>query len=464
MGAGKTYTALKLAQDLDLKILVVAPVSTLSMWTKLAKEYAVELVQAISYASLRGTKNGINHDWLDRSDDTFWFTQEFEDLVQEGVLLVFDEVHNLKNKKTSQIISAHTLAKGIRGKSRIALLSATPCDKPAHVESIFKMLRVVDFDSLYTYERTNFGEGEYILTGFKEIINKSQKLNPEKTKEILEPEGYRIPITRRNADKLAYQLYTELAKYYLSSDMSRPQILAEKDAKNGFYRLSSQQQKELKKELTHLKKAVGYNSENGEVDQSKGEFGALTRVLQNIEKIKVETFARLVTGVLEANPKAKAVVFMFYKDPMKTLYDSLIKYKPMKMDGQTKAKDRDTIVSKFQEDNSKHRLLITQIKVGGIGISLDDRNGNYPRYAFITPTYFFIDLYQATGRIYRTSTMSTATIRMVYGYDDKNQEIATESKILDAMARKSEVAKNMLANPEAERMPFPGEYEDEYEV
>ena len=468
MGAGKTYLTIKVAQVLKLKMLVVAPVSTISMWKKTAEEYGVELVDVLSYAGLRGTKNGVKHPWLDRTQDEFWASKDFTKLVNEGVLVVFDEMHNLKNKATAQIYSAHSLAIEVaasKGVSRIALLSATPCDKAVHTESIFKMLGIITHDELYVYERegNEFGAGEYVLTGFKEASKFCKKWNPDVTKEILSPNNVEIAITRRNADKLTYELYTQVAKKIISSDMTRPQILAKKDVKNGFYNLSAKKLIEMKKAVAGLSRAVGYDGDR--IDGSKGNLGAVTTNLLKIENIKVDIYSRLIKDTLDTNPQAKVVVFMSYKEPMSNLASELRAYKPMIMNGQTIAKNRDVIVSKFQEYNTKNRLLIAQIKVGGIGISLDDRHGEYPRYAFITPTYFFIDLYQAGGRIYRTSTKSTATIRMIYGKESNNpQPKALEARILDAMARKTDVAKNMLANPNSERMPFPGEFTSEIEA
>lgn len=457
MGSGKTYVTIKLAQERKLKLLVVAPVSTLSMWRETAAEYGVELVKALSYDSMRGTKNGIKHKYLNRSDKEFWITDEFQKLVQKGILLVFDEMHNLKNKKTDQIAAAHALARGIKGKSRIALLSATPCDKPIHTESIFKMLGVMNSSELCTYERFDFGEGEYVLTGFKEISDKCREWDPKKTRGILEPYGYKIPITGKNADDLAYKLYTQVAKQVLSSSMSRAQILADRDIKNGFYNLDQKQSNELGRAIGALKEAAGYTT-------GKKNTTAITTVLKTIEMIKVNTFARLIESTLTNNPQAKVVVFMYYKDSIAKLIAKMAKYKPMMMNGKTKPKDRDVIVAKFQEHNVTNRLLITQLKVGGIGISLDDRNGQYPRHVFISPTYYFIDMYQAMGRVYRASTKSNVIIRLVYGRDGKNMGVELEASILDALTRKTDAAKNMLANPDTERIPFPGEFEKEIEA
>ncbi len=459
MGSGKTYITIKLAQTFKLKLLVVAPVSTLSMWNRTASEFGVEMVKTISYASLRGTKKGVNHIYLDRTDDQFRVTPTFKELVREGILLVFDEMHNLKNKKTAQIASAHALAIAIEGKSRIALLSATPCDKASHTESIFKMLGIINCNELYIYKRFEFGEGEYIFTGFKEVSNKCRQIDSKTANDILGHIGYEYPVTRVNVDSITSNLYTKIAKKIISSDMSQPDILIVKDVKNGFYMVEQEGRNNLKTAINSLKLAVGYNDDTKNVYTTNTGFGGITKALLGIEIAKTNLFIRLVTSTLTKNPQAKVILFMSYSSPISKSINMLAKYKPLLLDGKTSPKNRDLIMTQFQEPNTSHRLLISQIKVGGIGISLDDRHGNYPRYVFISPTYSFIDLYQATGRVYRVTTKSTVTIRMVYGQKDDVKDEELESSILNAMSRKTAIAKNMLFNSQSERMPFPGDYQ-----
>ena len=54
------------------------------------------------------------------------------------------------------------------------------------------------------------------------------------------------------------------------------------------------------------------------------------------------------------------------------------------------------------------------IQVGSMSISLDDRNGKNPRVSIISPSYSSIELVQALGRIYRSSTKSPCLQKIIY--------------------------------------------------
>ena len=91
------------------------------------------------------------------------------------------------------------------------------------------------------------------------------------------------------------------------------------------------------------------------------------------------------------------------------------------------------------------------VAASNVGIDLDDKHGGFPRTLLISPDYRFIPLYQATGRVARSSTRSVPVARFVYG----DGPGAAEAQIIDALARKTEVAASYVVGDE--RPPFPGE-------
>ena len=459
-GAGKTYIAVKIAQVMNLKVLVVSPKSLTTKWKVVTEEYGVELVDTITYGLLRGTKNKCNHPWLTRSNDQFYPTREFQDLVRSGVLVVFDEIGHIKNKKAMQTKAAHALA---RASGHMALISAMPLDNIDNIECIFKMLGIVTHEGLHFYEREGhkFGTGEYVMTGFDEVKSKCLKWDPDTTKKILAPDGIEIPITRRNINTLAFKLYTNVVKYHISSSAAPFKIDAIQDIGNGFYKMDPNQEKLWKQEISKLKKAIGYDETTKTA--TKSGFNSTTAILHTLETIKVDIIVREAEKVLTSNPNAKVIVVMFYLDPMNSVAKKLAKYSPLIMSGALSTRNRNTIMDKFQKATSESRLLITQIITGGEGIDLDDNHGDYPRFSFIAPTYHFQALHQATGRTYRESTKSKATIRIMYGQNTSENAADLEAKMLTAMARKSQIAKDMLANPDSNRLPFPDEYKSYFE-
>jgi len=157
---------------------------------------------------------------------------------------------------------------------------------------------------------------------------------------------------------------------------------------------------------------------------------------------------------LDSNSHCKVIIYCNYIRDIKEVARQLSEYKPSVMYGETKDKDRQKIISGFQENNDKYRVIVSNPKVGGIGIGLDDKVGNRPRMMYILPSYHFTDEYQATGRIHREGTKSKAIIRFIYSKD-----FPYETGILNSMALKSRVARDMVTK-EQRSVLFPGEYDE----
>jgi hypothetical protein len=92
----------------------------------------------------------------------------------------------------------------------------------------------------------------------------------------------------------------------------------------------------------------------------------------------------------------------------------------------------------FQEANTKTRVIIAKPTAFGVGINLDDRDGNFPRHTFINPSFHFDKIHQAAGRTYRCTTKSNVRCTLCYV---KNTE---ESNIIDALRRKTDVTKDIV--------------------
>ena len=456
-GAGKTHIAFAVAAIFKLSIIVICPKTAIENWRKWSKIYKVNLITSLSYQSLRGMKGSkLNHELLIKQegpdiDRQYIPTKKFRKYVQNGLLLVFDEVHNVKNDN-SQLQSAHALVKevvrGIRMgfKSRVALLSATPSDKKETVTSILKILGVIISDKLYNYNRST---KMYEPLGIQEAINKCLTYNQDETLHIT-----CRPINKTTAKTICHQLYKKVLKYHLTSSMPPPPISAEKDAKNFYIKMSPENVERLKKGIMLFSSATNYRYEVQEVNMSKANWANIIRSRTEIDSSKIDGICRLVKQNLKSNPQCKVIIYCNYIRDIKEAARQLHEYSPFVMFGETKDKDRQKMISGFQQDNDNHRILISNPKVGGVGIGLDDKVGNRPRTIYILPSYHFTDEYQATGRIHREGTKSKATIRFIYSKD-----FPFETGILNSMALKSKVARDMVTKEQRTVM-FPGEYDE----
>lgn len=455
MGAGKTIVTLQLCKKAKLKLFVVCPKSTSSMWRNEAEKYGVEVVDIYTYQMFAGKANtGCNHPYLIKRTDGYLPTEILDQRIKEGTLFVFDEMHALKNPGTSAIEAAHSLVRQVvlvNKRSRVALLSATPCDKEVHSQNVLKMLGVIRQSKLYDYDHSN---EQYIPTGIIDLYEFCDKLNPQLSPII----RLGKPVTNKSVSNICYTYYQQIIKDHFTSAMLPPEIPHERDAKNGYYKMSKDDIENLEEGVSMLGKAVGFDDKTGTVNMGNGTFGALTKALVKIEAAKLNTLVRLANETLASDPTSKVILYVWYIDSIKYLLKHLHTHSPMAMWGETKTEMRDRIIAEFQADHLNHRVLISNAKVGGIGISLDDRHGTYERYLFMIPNYNFIDLQQATGRVFRGTTKSEAHVRFVYSKDYRN-----ETRILNAIAKKSQITRSMLHDVNGDdnaSIVFPGDYEE----
>jgi hypothetical protein len=73
--------------------------------------------------------------------------------------------------------------------------------------------------------------------------------------------------------------------------------------------------------------------------------------------------------------------------------------------------------------SDKSRVIVANIKAGGIGISLHDTHGNHPRTSIILPTNDAVVMKQAFGRIHRAGGMSKSRQIVVFAAGTIEEEI-----------------------------------------
>jgi hypothetical protein len=129
-GTGKTYTAMALCKILGLKPFVICPKSVIYNWQQVADFFNMELFGVSNYEYIKNgkyyTKNLIKCPCP--YFDILATEQKYRWALPDNVILIFDEVHRCKNKKThnSKLFAASYLIP-----NKILLLSATLADKPA---------------------------------------------------------------------------------------------------------------------------------------------------------------------------------------------------------------------------------------------------------------------------------------------------------------------------------------------
>ena len=238
--------------------------------------------------------------------------------------------------------------------------------------------------------------------------------------------------------------------------------------KNGYYQLYKKEIPLIEAEIKNFASIIGFNGATQRIDKPiKNKFSpALTVCHIRIETCKTNLFIRLAKQVLDSNSKSKVCLALNYKQNMKNIARSLKKYgvvivwasdpdtnKPVSV------QQRQEYINKFNEPNTKVRVLIGTLSIISQGIDLDDRDGSYPRTAFESSSFFFMHCHQFTRRFLRGSyTESSSNVRFVYANCKEKEE-----NILNALYRQGNVCKKTLTKQVEGGVKFPGEYEEEKE-
>lgn len=450
LGTGKSYTTAAIGLRLGLSFVVICPVSAMSVWKELQKAYNLNIVDMVSYQSLRGVKGRpLKNRLLTREGSTFTPTPHYLELVREGVLLVIDEAHMIKNDcEQHHACRALTSAILASNSSYFILLSATILDQE---ECIMNVLRLAGY---ITQQRlAQYGGHTVTLLGAQELIDSSRLLDPSITEEIVSQHD----LTSKTVHTLCFKLFIHVIRDRVVSEMVRP-TPSMQDIRNGYYNMLPDQAKELEQAIQDLSRVARYNPNIHTTDPGSAVgWGLVKKILIKIDELMLPILERLIRMYLQ-EPKRKVIVYVNYNHAcLFPLADHLKDLNPLLLYGKVKGDERGRIVQMFQ--TGEPRLLLCNLRVGSSSISLDDQVGDSPRTTLILPSHSILDLQQATGRTDRSKTKSASIVRFVYGKCGKRL-----TSILSALARKSAVLSQLHAGQFHAGIRFPGQYEDEIEA
>ncbi len=288
-----------------------------------------------------------------------------ESKLPGNILFIFDEAHKCKNHKTNNGRLLYKLSKvpGVK----IALLSATVVDKP----EFFKLPGCV----LGFYK--DIGSGKHWL----------QKVS----------KGFANPMEA--VHKLIYPDYASRMRIVdLENQFPDNHIIAEN--------MDMENSAEIEAQYAIIQEALQVLKSKEE--NSNSALAIILYARQQIELLKVPVFVRL-TNELVAQGKHVAI-FVNFTDTLLSLGEHL-KTKCF-IYGEQKIEERDANIQSFGEN--KEKIIICNIRAGGVGISLHDTDGKYPRVALISPTWSAQDLIQVLGRVHRANCKSPVEQKILF--------------------------------------------------
>ena len=435
LGTGKTYVTCKyLQQHTFSKIYICCPAALKSKWATVTKEYSIPAF-IMSYHELAGIKyTQLKHKLLIRNDfektrqdglivkgTKYHVSDIYTQLtsIQNGVCFIFDEIQCIKSGTTNFTGAARAIMKPLISNTlgnKVILISGTPFDNEEHIVTFYRNTGIQKANELFQY---NPATGENEKTGYGDIILFCISLDTEKKYRNLIREAWSFSIIKY-AHPLLLQLFLTIITHYLTSSMTQPVTMGDITNINSYYRIHDRNDLVLYKRAIRGLLAV-VDSDN--VSRGLHKHIALFRSLQLLEFSKVNLICKEVIQTIQDNQQCKIVVTMNFNESLLKLHGLLKAYNPQLVNGSVSKKKRNEIITAFQQPSTEVSVLLCNLTVVSTGIDLDDKDGHFPRFVFVSPTYSFTHMYQHSCRYSRsTDTKSGTLIRYVYGDDDIPQQ------------------------------------------
>jgi len=367
-GVGKTYVAIKVAEHLKMPVLVMCPKSMIGKWKELLAKSSIAKYEVISV------------DWCVRH------INEIKERKEKG-LLIWDECHRGQaNYNTKTVKNLSTIR---QNGYFVLLLSATAISNPLRMRATASILGLCEPKNYFKWifdngcRRKIFGGFEF--HGGNYVLSKIHKAIFDVGK------GVRLRI-----------------KDLPAGEFPENDIYIEKISASDEYM----------RKIVELESEMRYSSDSEQV------LGDIMKMRQLLEESKLDEIKDEAIDLLEEDKSV--VIFLSFLNSIGILRDKLSDYNPLVLTGDVDEEARKMIIDDFQCD--RRRIIICQLAVGGVGLSLHDINGQYPRVALINPDFSAVHLKQALGRIYRQGGKSRCIQKLYVVSDTLEERILTRLK------------------------------------
>lgn len=389
MGLGKTVQNLILAKEMGMKVLIFCIVSNVRTWKRHVQDLEVGVADdedyIVPYTSLQCSKSGnVRRRWISKRSGEYSPSGRFLDMLKDGgVLIIFDEIHNVLNPDTKFWSSVECLVTAFakaRTTCRISLLSGTIIHSESKFQNLIQCMGLA-VSKIFSYD--NSSKKRIPERGWKEMV------------AIMNSEGVKI----QNDD-------------FLDGDIMS---VFENVIKSG-YVTGTESYITIQPIIKNLTMEIpGYlENEFAECVENRGSEEGITNI-HNMSLIKSVNILKLVRSILLEN-KHKVIMFASsiaqYNFIMNNLDESL-ESKTRMIIGKEKQDARQNYVDLFQQDDDEVTFLIIHHDTC-TGLSLQDLTGSWPRIIFSCPTYRFDTMIQQVYRVVRFNVSSTPRIYVVY--------------------------------------------------
>jgi hypothetical protein len=478
-GSGKTEIACRFAKIKNFKRIIVFCNGSVQIkhWEGFKNKYKLPFILIISYDFLRGSKTipicegkeKFVHGLLYKCENYFEPTEEFKFIVEEGLLIICDEFHLIKNCSartaavralTSYITFRSDCKPYLINKSYNLFMSMTPFEKLSHCVNFVITCGIIKNSVLFCKKTEK-------ALGILDLYEYCLKIDPEKTNLIW---GL-YDLNYKNVNNIAYRLIVEIflrkissfsknsqdyylkkqSIYYSHSDISPDAHEMMKLSLNMIKSNSvKMKKKEIKEDIDEISNKFNNISLGGNINDRTG----IIQGMITVQTIKTNyIMIPLIVEIFRQVPRVKIVVFLSYKEAINIIMDKLNHLNPRKITGDPDCtyEIRNKIISKFNEPNLESRLLVIISQIGSDGIELDDKlrdslnpGLDFPRIGLGIPDFYHSRFFQCPGRIFRRMTFSNS----LFFWCLINTEEYSEESVFKSIIEKSEVMEETLQNNE----------------
>lgn len=393
-GTGKSYTAAAIARAHRGPVELICPKAVIPQWLKVLAKFGVKPHVVVNYEKI-GRGNTLWMKWKKRPDPMKpWKETELREMpvfkFPENALIIVDEGHRCKGNDTTNAWMLIALKiQGYKTLVASATLATTPMEMRAsgYLSGLHALYNFSDFCRVHgAADVGRFGALTWSLD------------NPEAARAMMLLNEYLFE-TRKCASRMRVDDFGSLFPeshivadaYDLGANSPHVQKVYE----------------DMEREIARLERRCENYSDHI--------FAIMMEARRRSELLKVPLFADMVEDLFD---EGKSVcVFLNFEDSIKSLKSRLIKKNKFNnligyIVGGQSDQERQTHIDEFNAD--KRRVMLNNIKAGGIGISLHDLNGKFPRASIVSPNYSAFELVQALGRVWRQGGLTKSYQNIVF--------------------------------------------------